>query len=258
MMTNCKVRFITKDKFDKFAYNKAMPMVNFIIKHIEFLPCLCDGLTSFCGLDSINENGRRGKNKFRLFLETYDFADEESSNYLNEFEEIFRIAYDIRTMYPNASVANLRDKLGKVRGIMLELLIEEFVKGRYKQSRDNLNNEFGKGCIVVINNKEMVIEDRVTVDIAGWDGIKGEFYETKVGPQNFEDNVLKLLSLIKHELDKFPNQSIVGCVTMVNKEKLIEKIESIKMNIHNFNSKIEVIGKRELVNLIEEPFSIYA
>ncbi|HHD2602672.1 hypothetical protein ACV3RG_13040 [Clostridium perfringens] len=257
-MTECKFEFKVTDKFDKFAYDKAKPLVEFVAKHIDFLPCLCDGLTRFCKYDSVNKNGRNGKNRFTYFLETYDFNNVECSGYLSEFEKKFREAYDIKSKYPKASEDDIQDKLGKVRGVILELLIEDFVKVRYKQTRNNKEIKFSKGCIVVVNDKELVIDDRVTVDIAGWDGSKGEFYETKVGPQNFDEDVLKLLSHIKDELDLLNVQAIVGCVTMANRDKLLDNINEIKPNITGYNDRIEVIGKRELINLIQEPFSIYA
>lgn len=257
-MTKCKIEFKPEDKFDKFVYNQAKPVVVFIMHHMDFLECLCDGLVKFVNYDSINEIGRRGKNKFHYFLQTYDFEDDKSCEYIGEFEEIFRQAYDIKSTYQKYSKKELQDKLGEIRGKILELLIEEFVKDRYKGSRNNPERIFSTGCTVIINQNRIVTENRITIDIAGWDGEKGEFYETKVGPQNFNEDVLKLLSYIKYELDSNNLQTIVGCVSMANKDKLEEKIDEVKRNIQRCNTKIEIIGKRELVNLIEEPFSSYA
>ncbi|MGM9978244.1 MAG: hypothetical protein ACI33J_05555 [Clostridium sp.] len=82
------------------------------------------------------------------------------------------------------------------------------------------------------------------VDIAGWDGECGEFYEMKVGPKNFHETVLKLLSYIKTELDKKKVNNIVVCITMVNKNKLETQIESVRKNYG-----LRIFGKQELLSL---------
>lgn len=258
-MENNLFNFHKTDRFDKFSYNKAKPLVEFTLKHLDFLPCLCDSLTSFYSYDSINEIGRGGINKFKKFLASIDFKDERNNEFINEFEETLRDAYNVKSKYPSDSDDVIQDKLGKIRGVILELLIESFVKPRYEATRIKPHILFCTGCKVELNDKELITSDRISVDIAGWDGNNGEFYETKVGPQNFDEDVLSLLSLIKNELDKQKINSVVGCVTMATKDKLIWSIGDIKSKVDiKLNDDIKIYGKYELAQLIYSPFECYA
>lgn len=244
-------KFEVTDKFDKFCYAKSIPLVDFILLHKDFLPYLCEVLTSFYSINSIHEIGRRGKTRFDIFIKTLDFDNEDNNLYIDEFKKIILNAYDIESHYPNESYDGLQERLSKVRGTILELLMEKIIRPRFEASREFPNRIFAKGCKIIFYGKELTLSNRVSVDIAGWDGECGEFYEMKVGPKNFDETVLKLLSYIKTELDKKKVNNIVGCITMVNKNKLETQIESVRQNygVDIFNNSIKIFGKQELLSL---------
>jgi hypothetical protein len=250
--------FEVTDLPDRYCSDKAEPLVCFILEHIDFLPYICDALTKFYGFNSINELGRRNKNKFKVFVQTIDFENEDNYKYVQQFENLFRQTYDIKSDYPGLNDEAIQKKLSKVRGRILERIIESFVKPKYPCLKSNpYMNKFSTGCMVFINNKQLVIKDRISVDIAAWNGLIGEFYETKVGPHKFDESVLSLLSLIKSEMDNHNITSVVGCVTMANKYKLMESIEEIKGSI-NFNEGIKIFGKHELITLKDNQFELLA
>ena len=252
--------FKVTDELDRYNNYKAEPLVRFVLKHMDFLPYICDALTKFYSFDSINELGRRNKNKFKVFVQTIDFEKEDNYKYINEFEELLRQTYNIKSDYPSLENEMIQKKLSKVRGRILEKIIESFVQPRYLCTRSNpYMNKFSTGCMVLLNNKQLIINDRLTVDIAAWNGLRGEFYETKVGPHKFDESVLNLLSLIKNEMDNHNITSVVGCVTMANKDKLLENMEEVKSKTNiNFNNCIKVFGKHELITLTENPFELLA
>ncbi|WAM30834.1 hypothetical protein [Caldicellulosiruptor naganoensis] len=100
-------------------------------------------------------------------------------------------------------------KLSRLRGRILELFILHFVYKRYNAPGYIVL----QGCGVKINGRLIATEERKTVDIAAWNGMFGEFYETKVGPNLFDEKVIKYLGLLAVELQKVSLKSIVACVT---------------------------------------------
>ena len=88
---------------------------------------------------------------------------------------------------------------------------------------------------------------------------KEKYYYFMLKSNFFDNDVLKLLSLIKDEIDSLDIKNIVGCITMVNKDKLIEaiKIQECENSI-SYNKNINIFGKYELMDLMKNPFPLSA
>lgn len=272
-MVNFDFKKLDKDKV--YANGKALKLVDFITNHIGFLPNLCECILGNTKLNCLDVNDRDGENIFSQYIDNLEFDDENNDNYVNEFEKVFREAYNVSDCnkeyerYKDEFDENIdrnkdkqlmtfeqfaEEQLGYIRGRVLEILLENFIRERYKPSRQRLDNyylKFNTGCRIKLNGKELVTEDRKTVDVAGWDGTMGEFYEAKVNPENFDEVVLKLLTFIKDELEKERINAIVGCISMKNKETMILGIEEvIKQNKIKYNNNIQIYGRNELLNLL--------
>lgn len=246
-------KFVHIDDNKRYAHDKSLPLVKFILCHLDFLPYLCDCITTYTTVGSLERVDERGKNVFSKYLNTLDFEDEDNYDYIGEFEELFREAYRIDLTKYN------EDVLGDIRGKVLEDLIEELVKPRYTDRSNPFGKIFNVGCRIEFNGKHLTIPTRKTVDIAGWDGIIGEFYEAKVGPHRFQMDELILLTLIKNEMDKHCIQCIVGCVSMKRSDVIKAHIKNIveKEKIP-YNHTISIYGKDNLLALQESPLSILA
>lgn len=258
------------DEDKTYIDTKAKALVDFVIKHIEFLPYLCDCITTYTSLQHFEMKSEDGEDLFLEYAETFEFENEDSYDYVDEFVEVFRDTYNIYNDSNNVNeyenyIQNsvkvemkynefCQNQLGNVRGRILEILLEEFIEKRYKPNRSRVSNYFLKfqsGCRIKLNGKELTLKNRKTVDIAAWDGSMGEFYEAKINPERFDEDVLNLLTLIKNALDNAKVNAIVGCVSMKEKETMIVCMEKVieEQNI-NYNSSIQVYGKNELHGLL--------
>ncbi|EOD01146.1 hypothetical protein [Caldisalinibacter kiritimatiensis] len=138
--------------------------------------------------------------------------------------------------------------IDKFRGLIFEYVMENHYKHMY--------NRFSKGCKVIINGTEikyLCVEDenknRNTIDIAGYSRTKSEFYELKVGPDGFKDNVIKYLNILNKVAceNRISEKTIVGCMTLETKNKLKIKLRMIEED----SSKLELLGRNELMNILK-------
>ncbi len=112
------------------------------------------------------------------------------------------------------------------------------------------NSIHGFGCVVKIDNVEMTHNDKKTVDYAGHDFQRCQFYECKVSPNNFSEidgvNQVNLLLNIKERLSKKIIEGEIYCVTAGSRYNLLKQLKE------NFSSdeieEVKIIGIDELVS----------
>ncbi len=264
------------DEEKSYADRKVMPLIRFVANHIDFLPSLCESILNNIKLNSLEATDSINReNRFSQYIQSLEFDDESNYDYVEEFEELFRNAYDLSdykdeyleykkdyeensNKYKEDNMLNdeefMQQQLGYIRGRALEILLESFIEKRYTASRERMGNyylKFGKGCMIKIDGKALVTDRRKTVDIAGWDGKFGEFYEAKVNPENFNEIVLEFLTLVKNKFDELKINAIVGCISMKDKDIMELEIDDIinEKNI-NYNRNIQLYGTEELQDLL--------
>ena len=257
------------DEKKVYADSKAQPLVNFIIEHMDFLPYLCDCIVTYTSVDCLSIKDEEGEDMFLEHVDNFEFDDDNNYQYIDEFVSIFKEAYDVVNCqseyeYEQYLLKTTNDvlsyeefckiQLGYIRGRVVELILEHFIEKRYKPSRTRANNfslKFAKGCKITLKGKELICGQRKTVDIAGWDGSMGEFYEAKVNPDRFNEEVLGLLTLIKNELEYSQIEAIVGCISMKDKDAMnISVNKVINEQKISYNNNIQLYGKDELANLL--------
>lgn len=121
---------------------------------------------------------------------------------------------------------------------------------------------FDYGCKVIINGVEIEYidvsgdfnKDRKTIDIAGYNLINSEFYELKVRPDSFKDNVIKYLNILKLEAlsNKISENIKVGCVSLESRVSLKKQLKIIKRKYDVEYEGLEIIGKDEIRELISK------
>lgn len=150
-----------------------------------------------------------------------------------------------------------QDEISDFRGRLFEVILEQRYKDKYQDTRDR-KSIFNTGCIVKIDNKEIIYVDnesgkaKETVDIAGYNLLQSEFYEAKVGPKNFDKIVINYLKMLNDFVrEKKISESIaVGCLTMETKASLKQNLRKIKIQ-HNIDSEDFIqMGRQEIKSII--------
>lgn len=191
-----------------------------------------------------------------IFIDKIDF-DKRFKRWEKELEFIAE-------SYNKTNLDKLKDELygcfkstkdyhiDKLRGLILEYLVEN----HYKPIYSKIPSKFSKGCKVIIDGVEIKYvcsederNNRSTVDIAGHSYEKSEFYEVKVGPNGFKDNVIKYLNILSQVANEneISQEIIVGCITLETKSKLEIKLRGLAEDY----SQLKIYGRKELLDILQ-------
>lgn len=211
---------------------KAIGIAKFVSKEPKLIQVLSEFLLLFIDKIDFDTRFKKWKKELKLIEEYYDKANLDKL--VEQLYEAFSKTSDIH--------------IDKLRGLIFEYLIENHYKTIYSL--------FSHGCKVTIDGivieyicSEDIEKNRNTVDVAGYSVEKSEFYEVKVGPDGFKDNVIKYLNL----LNKIANEKniskeiMVGCMTLETKEKLNIKLKGLKEDC----SQLKIYGRNELINIFQ-------
>ncbi|WP_271629590.1 hypothetical protein [Caldicellulosiruptor sp. DIB 104C] len=208
------------------------PIVTSVVNNTHLLPYLCECILHF-------NNYEKYSRKEGDITSFEKWQERLKSIFKTEFVDDFILK--LRRLYEEGK--DDHKKLSRLRGRVLELLIFHFVYKRYNAPGYIVL----QGCGVKINGRLIATEERKTVDIAAWNGMFGEFYETKVGPDLFDEKVIKYLGLLAVELQKVNLKSIVACVTMASVERLERQME--KFNWIEGSKFLKCVGRENLLNI---------
>ena len=239
-MTNtCEIEFKQMDFLPSdmnYFQNKARKIANLIISEPNLLEILSDFLLIFIDKKDFNKRFKIWEEKLKPISESYN--QQRLEEFLNELRESYnKIKDDPR-------------HLDKFRGIIFEYIVEDYYKNKY------MKGNFSSGCMIIINGKHIkyICEDnqsnnRSTVDIAGHSHKTSEFYEVKVGPNGFDNHVIKYLNLLKYILleNKVSEEIIVGCMTLEKKAKLNIRLRSLNEK----NTGLSVYGVNEIIEILK-------
>lgn len=208
------------------------PIVTSVINNTQLLPYLCECILHF---NSYEKYSRREGNvtSFEKWQERLKciFQSEFVDDFISKLKRLYEEGKDDHK------------KLSRLRGRVLELLIFHFVYKRYNAPGYIIL----QGCGVKINGRLIATEERKTVDIAAWNGMFGEFYETKVGPDLFDEKVIKYLGLLAVKLQEVNIKAIVACVTMASVERLERQMQ--KFNWIEGSRFLRCVGRENLLTI---------
>jgi len=216
------------------AIRKAYSLFQYIYKNIDNIELL-----------KLASEGIRIFHKYNIFQNQFNgWASRIPKHIISENFKDGLIA-EMQDFYN--SCLHSDELLSKARGVLLELILEHLIRPRYQKPPC----KFGIGCQVILNGNMIYTADRSTVDVAGWDCVFGEFYEAKVGPENFESQVFLYLQHLKHELDDKQVKYSIGCVTMETMENLRLQIRKMERIMQQDLSSFSLYGKKEILSLKE-------
>lgn len=239
-MTNtCAIKFERMDFLPSdmnYFQRKAWKIASLIKFDPKLLEVLSDFLLIFIDKQDFSKRFKKWKGKLELISCSYN--KETLENLIDELEDSFN------------KIKDNKSHLDKFRGLIFEYIIENYYKEKYREF------EFSSGCKVVVNGnpikyicKDDETKNRNTVDVAGYSKQKSEFYEAKVGPNGFDNHVIKYLNLLNNTLmmNEVSDTIVVGCMTLEKKAKLNIKLRSLEENYTN----LSVFGVKEILDILK-------
>ena len=213
---------LTVDIIEKLAIH--------VVNHDSLIIPLCNAMTRFWKWD-------RYADGFDSFMRISRRMVSENSQVFQRFETLMRNLYQ--------SVSQDDEAIKTVRGLMCEEVLWLLVSRRF-----NDGNKSGRGCIVTVRGQKIAVDGRQTIDVAGWNGIKGEFYEAKSGARRIADtNVLDYLVALKRTLDSCEIANRVACVCMRERNDMEDQLRNKGLLQTLIQSKIRLFGRGELNDL---------
>lgn len=241
-----KVEFIRKD-FDNSYYRMISRRARSITRHIkndDLFDILCHFILNFCDQSEYMR-------KFSLWME--NIKGLYRTNKIIDMGELEGLIDSLKRAYDNS---RNDQEISDLRGRILEVIYQDKLSPIYSKR----NSVFDYGCEVIINGLKIIYIDesgdssrnRTTIDIAGYNIMNSEFYELKVRPNNFKDNVLVYLNTLKQEaVENEISKSIkVGCVSMESKVSLKKQLEIIKRKYNVEYDGLELIGRDEIKQIL--------
>lgn len=143
-------------------------------------------------------------------------------------------------------------KIGNLIFKIACLKLNEYHESRLRKSI------FEKGCEVLIRGREIhyIDEDpdrsKKTVDIAGYNADTSEFYEIKVGPNNFTDNIIKYLNILNLKAcdENISKKITVGCMTMDTKANLKQNLNKVRILDKVDYTGLKIMSRDEVKQII--------
>ena len=150
-----------------------------------------------------------------------------------------------------------QDDVDTLRGKILERVAWKIFSKRYAAVR---TKKFDQGCKVIVDGAEIryqspvsVYEHKVTVDIAFWDGVNGEYVELKLFPRSFEKKDYHYLYLLDSVMASKRLPKTIFIITLDNKNLTQSHIDSLGMS-QKFDYKLA--GRDELTMFDNPSFTI--
>lgn len=251
MNPQVKIEFIKKDPDLNILKKAAYKLVSFIKNNQEYLDYFADILLEFSSYSK--ERMKKMEEKFKIIKKKLTNEKEMDLEKFNDFKMLIKNYYrmiDVPGFYDGISEEIKKydrskfltptDCLNIMRGKIFEILIEDMVRKRYKTP------DFSCGCMIILNGNELKTDKRKTVDVAGWSGDFGEFYECKVSPDSLdEDTYQYIYSLETNFLIENINYRL-GCVTLDTHEKLMAKSKLLERKLGIKGQTIKMIGREKL------------
>lgn len=240
-----KVKLIRTDRNDDYTRvidSRARGITGCIKRNVQLFDVLCDFVLKFTDKNEYNRS-------FSRWLK-----DVRKSNRVVKQEDLEVLINTLKTAYKNS-----RDdrEISDLRGRILETIYQDGLSPIYS-GRDSI---FDYGCKVIINEVEIKYIDgtgnldrnRSTIDIAGYNFINSEFYELKVRPAGFQDNIIIYLNKLKSKAfaNGISENITVGCVSLEPKTSLKNQLKIIKNKYNVDHEGLKIIGKDEIRELIK-------
>lgn len=236
------VRTDWSNHYTRMIDNRARSITKHIKMNSELFDILCYFVLRFTNKDEYNKVSSHWIENIK-----------ESNKFVNP-EELDDLINSLKVAYENS-----RDdgEISDLRGKILETIYQDKLSPIYSR-RDSI---FDYGCKVIIDGVEIKYIDesgdfaknRMTIDIAGYNLENSEFYELKVRPDNFQDNVIKYLNKLRSEAltNRISENVKVGCVTLELRTSLESQLKIIKRKYDIDYEGLEIIGRSEMRELIE-------
>lgn len=251
---NCKVKleFVQKDPDLNVLKKAAYKLVSFIEKNQDYMNYFADILLEFSTYSiermkkmekKLNLIKKKLTNEENIDLEKFDNFKKLVINYYKRVDapDFYNGISEEVKKYDKSKFLTPQDCLNIMRGKIFEIIVENMVKERYKSP-----NFFNCGCMIILNGNELITDKRKTVDVAGWTGDFGEFYECKVSPYSFDEDTYQYIYFIEKN---FLNENInyyLACVTLDTHERLMVKSECIEQKLGIKGQAIKMLGREKL------------
>lgn len=212
------VRMDWDNDYTRMIDNRARSITRHIKMNGELFDVLCYFVLRFTNKDEYD----------RFFSEW--LRNIKKSNKLVDPKELDVLIDSLKVAYENSR--NDRE-ISHLRGRILETIYQDKLSPIYSKR----GSIFDYGCKVIINGVEIKYIDesgdfdrnRITIDMAGYNFTNSEFYELKVRPDNFQDNVINYLNKLKSEAlaNKISKNIKVGCVCLESRTSLKKQLEVV-------------------------------
>ena len=189
---------------------------------------------------------KRLANENKIDLEKFDDFKKLIINYYKrvDTDDLYDSINKEVKKYDKSKFLTSQECLNIMRGKIFEIIVENMVKKRYAYP-----NCFCSGCMIILNGNELKTDKRKTVDVVGWTGSFGEFYECKVSPDSLDEDTYEYIYFIEKS---FLNENInycLACVTLDTQERLIAKSEFIEQKLGIAGRSIKMIGRERLEDI---------
>lgn len=240
-----KVELIRTDRNDDYTRtidSRARDITKCIKMNNQLFDVLCDFVLKFTDKNEYNRS-------FSQWLK-----DVRKSNRAVKQGDLEILINTLKAAYKNSKDDR---EISDLRGRILETIYQNELSPIYSK-RDSI---FDYGCKVIINEVEIKYIDgtgdfdrnRSTIDIAGYNLKKSEFYELKVRPAGFQDNIIIYLNKLKSKAfsNEISENIIVGCVSLEPKTSLKNQLKIIKNKYNVDYEGLKIVGKDEIRELIK-------
>lgn len=218
-----------------YFQKKAWKIASLIRSDPKLLEVLSDFLLTFIDKQNFSKRFKKWKEKLELISDSYN--KETLENLINQLGDSFN------------KIKDNQIHVDKFRGIIFEYIIENYYKNKY------IGFKFSSGCKVIVKGNPIKYicqgdesKNRSTVDVAGYSKQKSEFYEAKVGPNGFDNHVIKYLNLLNNTLimNGVSDTIVVGCMTLEKRAKLNIKLRSLEEN----HTNLSIFGVKEILDIL--------
>lgn len=236
-VNGAEIRFIKSDSIWEEAYFYANRLVSHMYNNKTLLGILLETTTSFR-----LHFGDNQMDDFISFINdrivVYDKHKVELEQFKDMYCELLKQNLGLRLIQEY----QFREKyVDKVRGYILEIIL--------RKKAAKLNKRYAEGCRIYVNETYIKKGDSETVDFAGYNIDKCNFYECKVSPISFsKDKGLEQVNLLFEIQDKLAIHSLcssIYCVTAGHSDSIKTKLSGV-LPVHEL-SRLKFLGKRDLV-----------
>ena len=172
-------------------------------------------------------------------IETELQINSQNQHSLEKFKKEYEACFKFFT---KQEYANYIGKTNKVRGTVLELIVERIIKDRF-QSPDY----YKMGCQILINGNLISLKDKgiegapSTIDFAGISSNSLEGYECKTTPDAFGNspNHVRFLHYLVNTLLGYSIDAKIGCLILEGKRGFMKRMR--KMYLEDYPDIMDVL-----------------